>query len=886
MSFVEIAQGLVKKPVKQGVFVDVARNFATKRNPSRVQKDHFKINPQLSNETADSQIGSFIKRAINYIAPGAKKIIEGVRTGDFTAYNKEGKEWASNLSTPSGILSMLPGGEGNAGKVIKKGVQEAVERGFVTSAKEVLPAANKIAGQYVPRATDTLSQKAANLVKDDILAAERRALAETDDEAVAISSELLKHYGREAEASVDAATKAALYDKAAEIANTTARNLTEQGRAIQAASILGRLTPEGQVRFAAREILKWNLANPRSKVPELTGKQTDEILKRMQAINKLPDGEAKALEFAKLQKYVRDFIPSTWIDKATSVWKAGLLTGLKTTGLNIFANLSHAGTEIAKDIPAAATDALLSLFTGKRTLAFTTRGVPRGVAEGAEKGWRYLRTGFDTRDVAAKLDYRQTNFKNKAVQGYVDTVFRLLGAEDQVFYYGALKRSLYNQAIAKAKNAGVKGSERESFIKKLIENPSEDMSAYALADAETAVFQNQTVLGQLGKKVQDAAGGAGQFVVPFAKTPSAVAMQVINYSPIGPFKQIGQQIAAGKFDQRLFSQAIGRATVGTGALWVGKELFEKGLMTLDFPKNERERELWKLEGRKANSIKIGNKWRTVQTLGPAGNVLLMGGHFVQSLKETGSPTTAMINAAAGTMKSFTEQTFLKGVNDVVAAITDPERSATSVSASYVSSWIPTIINDLAKAKDPKERRTSAESFGKTVLNRLISRIPVAREQLEPVVTTLGQEQESIGNPLEIIADPTRPSPDTTTPVVAELRRLTDVGFPVSPTLLGDKNGFKALTPEQNTELWKLSGEIANQKLTSLFALDKYQALDDEQKAKAVEAVVDQSKINARAAQAIELTDGLQGEELKSRLSELKAGGLLTVAVFKKYQELR
>lgn len=752
------------------------------------------------------------------------------------------------------------------------------ERGFVTSAKEVIPQATKIAGQYIPRSTDKLSIKAANLIKDNIAEAEKLAKTGTDEKAVATASELLKHYAKQADLATDIATKNAIYDQAAEIANVIARNLTEHGRSVQAASILGRLTPEGQVRWAAKEILEWNRLNPRKTVPELTGAQVKEIANEMKAIQEMAEGEAKAIRFQQLQNKIKSLVPSKWWEKVVAVWKAGLLTGIKTTGLNIFANISHTGTEIAKDLPASWADMLMSLFTGERKVVFSAKKLPEGVVLGTKKGWTYLKTGYDVRDVGAKLDYKKVNFKNKTLQKYVDGVFRLLGAEDQPFYYGALKRSIYNQAKAQSINKGLKGAQADDFIRKLLENPTDEMTMYALADAETAVFQNATALGRLGTTMQKVPGLG--FVVPFARTPSAVAMQVINYSPVGPVLEIAKQISRGKFDQKLLSQAIGRGTLGTAVLYIGGLLFNKGLITLDYPKTEKEKELWKIEGRKANSIKIGDKWRTVQILGPAGPVLLMGGHFQNALKDGGSQTEAMIEAVFGTLKSFTEQTFLKGVNDVVGAVTDPQRNAEYVASSFVSSFIPTIINDVARAKDPKERRSE------NVLQRIQSRVPILRERLEPQITVLGQERQRVGNALEVMIDPTRPSPDVSTSVVQELRRLTDEGYKVSPSLLGDKKGFKTLTQEENTRLWKFAGQITNDKLTSLFNKEKYHKLDDEEKGKIIEKITHQAQINARAGMVLKLTEGLVGEELKKKLSELKAGGLLTKEVFNKYQELR
>lgn len=758
------------------------------------------------------------------------------------------------------------------------------ERGFITSAKEAVPQASKIAGQYIPRDTDNLAIMAKNLIKSDINTAEKLALNGTDDKAVATASELLKHYSALAEKATDGAVKNALYDKAAQVANTIAPKLTEQGRAIQAASILGKLTPEGQVKFAASQISKFNEAAALGKkIPELTGEQANKIIGDMKAINAMPEGTKKAMKFQELQNFINDLLPTPLFKKIIAVWKAGLLTGLKTTGVNIFANLSHAVSETSKDIPAAMVDKIISLFTGTRTKTFSVKGLS-GVKEGIEKGLRYLRTGFDERNIGTKLDYTRINFGKgkiaKALQKYTDTVFHLLGAEDQPFYYASKIRSFYDQAKAIAINKGLKGSEAQKFIDNLIQNPTDIMTKYATTDAEAAVFQTKTALGSAARSIQKTMGGAGEIIVPFSRTPSAVAMQVLNYTPIGIVKTIFENVGKGRFDQRLFSQGVGRGLTGTAALALGAELYKKGLMTTARPTGEKEQKLWEIEGKQPNSIKIGGKWRQVQILGPVGNVMLIGGSFKKAFDNSGSPSEAISQGLADASKSFTQQTFLTGVSNFVDAISDPARSAKSVAGSTLASTIPTIISDVARATDTRERRANE------IFEKFQARIPGVREGLEPQVDVLGQERETVGNPLEIMADPTRPSPAQSTPVISELRRLYDAGQKVSPTLLGDKAGYQGLTPQQNTEIWKKSGEITNAKLNSLFTKEEYQKFDEEQKGKIVNDVIDKSKISARAGMVLELTQDLQGEELKAKLSELKKSGLLTQQVFNLYLEIK
>jgi len=553
---------------------------------------------------------------------------------------------------------------------------------------------------------------------------------------------------------------------------------------------------------------------------------------------------------------------------AITLWKAGLLTGIKTSGLNILSTYTHSVTETAKDIPAAGVDSIASLFTGKRALAFTTRGVPSGVKEGAIRGWRYLRTGYDERNIGAKLDYKAVHFGNskiaKGLQVYEETIFHLLGAEDQPFYYGAKARSLFSQAIAKAKNKKLKGKEKDVFVENLVKNPTDDMLIAATHDAEVAVFQNKTLFGDIAKAVQKSK--VGEVIVPFGRTPSAVATQIINYSPVGIVKEVAQQIHDGEFNQRKVSQAFGRTALGTGALFIGGVLLKAGLITLDRPKTERERKLWELEGRKANSVKIGGKWRSIQVLGPVGNVLIIGGHFQQELQKTGSPTKAIVKAFTGGGKSFSEQTFVRGMSSAIDALVSPETSFENWFSSMAGSAVPTIVADIARAFDEIERRTEGPA------QRVQIRVPGLREKLPPKIDVFGQDLPRYGgNVLETMIDPSRPSKIKQDVVVDELRRLFDKDIKVTPTLLGDKMGFDILTTEENTQLWRRSGELTYKTLQAWIESDEYKKIDNDfAKGKTIEVIVSKTKAAAKAEMvSIKLSQGVS-------VIELAESGLLTI----------
>lgn len=750
------------------------------------------------------------------------------------------------------------------------------ERKFVTSLKAVGILPKEATAEYRQRNTEALAIKAANLVREDPDRAESIARTKVNDTGVAVTVELLKDLNRQRAVATDESTRKVLTDKINNLIETTAAKYTEAGRTIQALSILGMQTPEGQLRFAAKTIAKYNEKHALHKIPNLTDDQTNYILDEMQAIGRMPDGPEKGIRYKKLQDYIGALTPSTFYQKAVALWKAGLMSGLKTiglTGINVVSNLSHGVSEIAKDPFTVAADSMFSVFTGERTTALTTTGTVEGFKEGLQKGWTYFRTGYGERDFALRWDMKKVNFGKSKVakwlQRYEEFVFRVAGAEDYPFYYSAKARSIAGQAVAKARKEKLSGKAFDARVNDLIANPSDDMLRYAVIDAETAVFANKTMLGDIARTIQKVPGG--QIVIPFGRTPSAMAMQILNYTPVGAVKAIVENI--NNFDQRTLSEALGRAGMGTAVLWVGGQLFAAGVMTLKRPEGEKEKELWKLEGRAPNSIKIGGKWRQAQVLGPLGIVLLIGGYFEQALQDTGSPTRAITTGLSGGAASFSDQTFVRGLNMAIDALQDPERSFDTFVSSMAGSTVPTIVADMARASDSVERRTSGP------LERIASRVPVARQTLQPDLTVFGQDLPRYGgNVLEVMADPTRPSKINQDMVVDELRRLWDAGHKPSPTKLGDRTGYKCLTPSQNTELWRRAGEMTYAAIWEVMSDPLYAEADDEDKARYIDRVTENAKITARAEMAYSLVDGLSPEKREAEVKRLRDGGLVVNAV--------
>jgi len=195
---------------------------------------------------------------------------------------------------------------------------------------------------------------------------------------------------------------------------------------------------------------------------------------------------------------------------------------------------------------------------------------------------------------------------------------------------------------------------------------------------------------------------------------------------------------------------------------------------------------------------------------------------------------------------------------------DPERSFDRFFTGMAGSFVPTILADFASATDYAERQYKGPWQG------IVKRVPGARRTLEPRLNVFGQDLPRYGgNPLEVMIDATRPAKIRQDVVVDEIRRLWDNDIKVSPTQLGNRDGYKILTQEENTILWRQSGQLAYQELFNLIQNRRYLRKDDKEKGKMVEKVVKEAKDIARAEAAqVKLNQG-------KTLQELKDDGLVT-----------
>lgn len=725
-------------------------------------------------------------------------------------------------------------------------------------------------GTYVPKTNAETITNAKKLVRTDAVAAETRAMNPQNAVDQAIGAELFNHYMDQGNV-----------QRANGILNATSG--TNEGQMIQILSQYDKTSPQGAVKFAKETINAYNKAHPNSPL-NLDDKLVTDLYKQAKEVQGMKEGRNRNIASQQLIDRINALVPSTLVDKAITVWKAGLLTSLRTHERNLIGNSVMSASEIVKDLPAAFIDTMLSWKTGKRSTTPTVKGVFSGGKEGLKIAKDVLKLGYDPQDAITKFDVKKVTWANtpfeQALKKYTDVVFRSLGAEDKPFWSSAYARSLYDQAGTEAINLGKRSN--RSFIENLVKNPSETMKKNATIDANYATFHDENLLRSLASKIKsglsknEIAKLGGELIMPFTGVPSSIAGKIVDYSPLGLGKGLFESGKVLLKDiptlQRQASQDVGRGVVGSALFALGSYLTSKGLMTGQ-PKDAAEARQWQLENKPYNSIFVGGKWRNIGSVGPQPLIMLAGAKYQEDIGQEGDVGKFLGDIG----KDFTSQTFLAGVQGPMNAISDPARYGKTYLKNQASSVIPNIIKDVAKSTDSTSRETNS------VIDTLKSNIPGLRNTLLPKRDALGNQiaQEPTG--VGAFVDLTNSKTPISNPLVNELSRLNASGNNATPSQL-DKNqtilkNKVVLNPEQLNRIEVESGLQLRNSLNKLIQSNGYQALTDEKKKKAIDDTVDSVRTLYKATNGKDILSGVRLQNPTYTQSKDSPQGLSRVGLY-------
>lgn len=551
---------------------------------------------------------------------------------------------------------------------------------------------------------------------------------------------------------------------AAEIYNKLSTHLTKAGQTVQAAAIMARQTPEGLSYYAQKQFKKAGVEF----TPELQ-KQLKSYVDDVK--NAAPKSNDAAIARDNVQYFIASHTPSNTKDKVLNFWRAGLLTSPTTTAGAIAGNTAQAlQRNLITDPVATLADLVTSVFTGKRahaaaSIGSSAKGTVQGIKTLGSK--QYRKTGFNPIETTGETKYntpRSVNYGDgllgKATGGYVNGVYKLMGSADLPFRNAAYTKTISSLANSEAINKGLKGSEKKAFVDDFMKNPPTDALNTAKKESEAAVFGNETELGKAAQKLSNSFGGLGQILIPFAKVPSAVATKVVTSTPLGTAHEIVKQLVNVKngkgFDQRAFVNAIGEGTTGVPIIGAGYALGNSGAITGGYPSTQAERDQWDAEGKKPNSIRIGDKWYSLNYIQPFATLLATGAKAAEAEKSGLDVGEAISQATAAAGQSVMSQSFLAGLSNAIDAVKNPADFGSKFVANTASGIVPNFIRAAAGATDPLKRDANGAVEG------FVSGIPGLRESLNPKLDANNEPIANNSSFADQYLNPLKPTPANNT----------------------------------------------------------------------------------------------------------------------------
>lgn len=622
------------------------------------------------------------------------------------------------------------------------------------------------------------------------------------------------------------------YQGAAEIADTLANRLVKGGQFIQAAKVLQRLSPEG-VLFQAQKIIK----------------DVNEVLSKKRFGNKTPvtltdEFADKLTDLAKQRDLATDPILKEEIG-----WEIGsMLASLKKASIGEKVSMAQTilqllnpktlitrnplGNEIFYRVErlnkyiATPIDWAKSTLTGTdRTVSFR-RGGQQGVywqsfMRGARAGWKGVEPGA----LPSQLDIGRQVFKSKYNPFYWGE--KVLGASLRGFDFAAYSRAK-NETIGelsylRAVNEGKSGAEAVTAARQYAKEADDNILQIADQYGRYITFQDDNLISVGLQKMKRGLNlglnwGLGDLALKYPRTPGALLMRAIEYSPAGILRSAyliaKPLLKGGAIDSREVAQATSRAIIGTvGFTALGYYLADKGIITgksdNDTDVNAFDRmtgtgqykinlsalKRWVMSGFSDTSTQQGDYLYSYDWAQPIAVSLSIGANA--SLGDDQIDTIGMAGAAVqsleGGIDTLAQQPLVQGITTLFG-FQDPVQGTVNTALSLPAAFVPTLSNQFAQWLDNTRRNAYDPNVIAQALNYAIKKVPFFEQKLSPMVDTFGKNSENYqgnsNNIFNVFFNPGFLSKYTTTP---ESQLVIDVMTSTGDSSVAPRVASKSVT---------------------------------------------------------------------------------------------
>jgi len=547
---------------------------------------------------------------------------------------------------------------------------------------------------------------------------------------------------------------------------------------------------------------------------------SSDIRNQAQLIDALPLGSQASV--------VRETLAPTKMDKFMEIWINGLLSGPQTHVAN---TVSNAIVSALEDVERFVGATFGKLHGGDKVTFGEALNRVYGNIDGTVAGLAAMAKALRSEDAIDLFGKVEGGAYKKAIPGAIGKIVRgpgrFLNAEDM--FYKALTVSKEYRALA-MREAQLTG---RSF-QDLLTNPDDTLMEKAWSVARTATFTNE--LGDIGQAVQRVLSKHPymRLIAPFIKTPSNIVKFVLKRTPAGLlFHDVQSDIKAGGAARDM---ALARIATGTS---IGAAIFSltlAGMFTGKGPDDPNQKRLLYQTGWQPYSVKIGDTYVSYSRLEPFGMLVGMAADMaemaqVMEEKEAGELMAMFVGSFA---KNMTSKTYLRGLSEMMEAMSDPDRYGKQWIMNYAGTAVPTGIAQLARSRDPYLRRAD------NIMDKIKERIPGLRETLPEKVDLFGKPikvEGSIGPDLLSVLYMSTQKDD---PVSQEMLRLGIFKSGVSKKLAGVD-----LTQEEYAEYQRIAGRLARDHLQRMVGSTGWKSLSDKDKEDMIRKIFDMQRKEAR-----------------------------------------
>ena len=655
---------------------------------------------------------------------------------------------------------------------------------------------------------------------------------------------------------------------------------TELGQAVQAMSMIQRMSPDGQIAMLNKIV---------NRNQKLGNKTFDGVQMNEELVQKVLDSydDASHTTYNKEQmdqavdELKQDIANQMKVSRTEKVnaWRyLSMLGNPKTHIRNVVANVAMTVVKQTKDTLSAVGESaaqkvgLIDQSQRTRSLKRASKDV-KALADVA-----YQETFSKTKDhkynEMTELESKRKIFNNKALEAVRKFNDAALSAEDQAFKKINFKKSFSNYLTAQ----GITTTEQ------INQNPAivEAAKAFALQEAKVATFNQENQLANKitsFDKMNPAARVIRGAIIPFARTPLNIAKTGLEYTPglgfvttYSDFKKAPQNMKGA-----VLIDGISKQITGSSLALLGYALAKSGILT-GSAGDDKEDKFEKDQGAKMDySIKIGDTSYDLSWLSPSSMPLFVGARMYEILdKQEELNENVIIESLASTLdplselsciSSFTQVLKSYNQNGSMGMISD---MAKKTGQNYISQFIPTVSSQFARVFDDTKRTTNADrnagnKFTQETIRQLQYKIPGLRNMLPESTDVFGEERKENENivvrAIESFLSPANSKKDTMSKESKELVRLykvtgnDDVLPSAMQKYINFNNNKYDLSSKEYNRFKKDYGTAFNDNLRELMDSDAYKDASDDERADMIAGIMKYAKDKSKNNY---LTD--QGEE--------------------------